>query len=104
MISNETREFVDDIDDQVIKAELVHVISTVDAIEAGAGKDERSEEFVKAFNRSVEGYQGAIRNQHASINRLLDERRQSFTRISQLEEGLAAERSWRERKVKVGPE
>lgn len=84
MISDETREFIDDIDDPVIKMELVHLTATVDAINAGTGGDLRSEEFCRAFDRSMEGYMAQVSNQRASIGRLLVERRQNLKTIRDL--------------------
>jgi len=84
-ISEETREFVDDIDDPVVKMELVHLMSTVDAINAGAGGDLRSEEFCRAFDRSMEGYMQQVSNQRASISRLLAVRDEQMKTIKRLQ-------------------
>jgi hypothetical protein len=88
MISDATREFVDDIDDPVIKMELIHLMATVDAIHAGTGGDLRSEEFVRAFDRSMEGYMQQVAKQKESINRLLDERRQLMAMCRNLQTQL----------------
>jgi len=103
-ISEETREFVDDIDDPVVKMELVHLMSTVDAINAGAGGDLRSEEFCRAFDRSMEGYMTQVALQRASIGRLLDERRQHLGEIAGLKRELDVWVEVQGTKKKVGPE
>lgn len=103
MISDELREFIADIDDEVVKTQLTRAVAVSDVVEASSG-DQTQERLAKALDLITQTYDQAVRNQRDSINRLLEERSRHLSKIAQLEEGLAAERSWRERKTKVGSE
>lgn len=88
MISKELREFIDDIDDQVVKAQLTALVSKVDLIEDGH-KGLNASHRAEAYDRMVAGYDQAIRNQKASINRLLDERRKLMDDNAYLSKAVA---------------
>jgi aspartate/glutamate racemase len=103
--SKETQEFIDDIDDPMVKVELLQMCAAVAAVEGGFG-DQATQDFVASFNAAQKGQLEQVANQKASINRLLDERRQNLGRINELERRLSnAKHSLAVRnREEVGPE
>jgi uncharacterized protein YpuA (DUF1002 family) len=94
MISQETREFVDDIDDEAVKNELSIALNMLEMIDAGTKGSEDDRKFAEAFDNAISGLYGANARQKESINRLVDERRQLLKMNANLQTQLTAANQW----------
>jgi hypothetical protein len=103
LVSEELHEFIDDIDNQVVKTELMRLISIAATVDAGTAPEAQTR-LAQALERITATYDEAIRKQRASINRLLGYNADAGIRVRNLEREVARLQDQINSKAKVGPE